>query len=141
MGQRTPRYALLKGMGAMYAQQLLPEGGTAVHAPWPASSGGTPGSYMSWGGRLARGEEKGYGVVWGYHSMDSGKREGARPTMVSRKFKKGTHPALPEGTKNVRKCTPLCGCATALCLDQVSLSRSNYKTQEWKYSNFVSYVF
>lgn len=104
------------------AQLYMPLGQPAVEGHQAATCPG--------GRRLARGEEKGYRVVWGYHSMDSGKREGARPTMVSRKFKKGTHPALPEGTKNARKCTPLCGCATALCLDQVSLSRSNYKTRE-----------
>ena len=48
--------------------------------------------------------------------------------MVRRKFKEGTRPALVQGTENAGKCTPSCGCPTALCLSQVSLSRTDYKT-------------
>lgn len=124
-----------------------PEGKAAVCAPrearlymplgQPAAEGHQ--GVRSPGGRPPRGEEKGYGVVWGYHSLDSGKREGARPTMVRRKFKEGTCPALVQVTENAGKCAPSCGCPTALCLGQVSLSRSSYKTQQWKYSHFVGY--
>lgn len=69
--------------------------------------------------------------------MDPGKREGARCAMVRRKFKEGAHPALAQGTENDGKCDPSCGCASALCLSQASLSRSDYETQQWKCSHFV----
>lgn len=45
-------------------------------------------------GRMARGQQKEYEEVWGYHNLDLERREAARPTIVRRKFMDGTRPAL-----------------------------------------------
>lgn len=60
--------------------------------------------------------QKGGKIIWGglgYQTLDSGKREGARPTMERRTFQEGIHPALLQGTENAGKLIPKCGCVMA----------------------------